>query len=213
MPVDLPSRVTVRPATLVDVPAVVRLFAPQAASFRASGKDDGSADVDWELAQRAMRLMLAHYALEDGHVRTAEREDGTLLAAAIWLPPEAGAEAADERFGGLLEHELDVSLSEPSGLATVLKAACPDEPHWKVVTVCAPEDIELWDHALAAELLAPGLRAADEERAPAVAITLSVDLMAPLWPLGFGRPYEVQSAPGASVWLTARGPAAPCPVA
>lgn len=87
-----------RPAGLVDVPAVVRLIAPTPPPPPLSVPDTAPAPVlecsalDWEQTQSAMRLVLAHHALEEGQVWVAEREDGTLLAAAIWLPPGTGSE-------------------------------------------------------------------------------------------------------------------------
>ncbi|WP_030040735.1 hypothetical protein [Streptomyces resistomycificus] len=80
---QLTPEAVVRAAELVDVPAVVRLFAPTPVSSRppVPGLEDVAAD--WEQTQRAMRLMLAHHALEEGQVWVAERRDGTLLAAAV----------------------------------------------------------------------------------------------------------------------------------
>lgn len=77
---QLGTRTTVRAAELVDVPAVVRMIAAPTPSD------------DWEQTQSAMRLVLAHYALEEGRIWVAERAEGGLLAAAVWLPPGVGAE-------------------------------------------------------------------------------------------------------------------------
>ncbi|MDQ1045672.1 hypothetical protein [Streptomyces sp. V4I2] len=97
-------RTSVRAAGLVDVPAVVRLFVPPPPPPLPSVP--GNSAMDWEQAQRAMRLMLAHYALEEGQVWVAERADGRLLAAGIWLPPDTETEPPDTRFSGLLSREL-----------------------------------------------------------------------------------------------------------
>ncbi|MFD3497872.1 hypothetical protein [Streptomyces sp. NPDC058678] len=203
---QLRPRTTVRAAGLVDVPAVVRLFAPPPALSRQSVPGSGGLATDWEQAQRAMRLMLAHHALEEGQVWVAERADGALLAAAVWLPPGTGTEPPDMRYSSLISRELDICLPENPVLSTALKAAGPGEPHWTVVTVCAPDDTEAWDRTVVAELLAPGLRAVDDETAAAVAVTISARHVEQLRPLGFRPPREVDVAPGASVWLTTRQP-------
>ncbi|MEV0642066.1 hypothetical protein AB0I77_45535 [Streptomyces sp. NPDC050619] len=203
---QLRAPVAVRAAGLVDVPAVVRLFAPPSPSPRLSvaGHDDWA--VDWEQTQRAMRLMLAHHALEEGQVWVAERADGALLAAGIWLPPGTGTGPPDARFSSLLSRELATCLPQHHVLATALKTAGPDEPHWTVVTVCAPDDTEAWERAVVAELLAPGVRVVDDQDATAVAITISARHMDQLRPLGFRRPREVRVAPGTGVWLATRQP-------
>lgn len=151
-----------------------------------------------------MRLMPAHHALEEGQVWVAERADGALLAAGIWLPPGTGTEPPHPRYSSLMSRELDTCLPEHPALSTALKAAGPDEPHWTVVTVCAPDDTEAWDRTVVAELLAPGLRAVDAEDAAAVAVTISARHVEQLRPLGFRLPRVVDIAPGASVWLTTR---------
>lgn len=222
--VRVPPRTAVRAARLVDVPAVVRLFAPPPASLRPSvPSPDGAAlgrtsagrtsvdraavdgaAVNWEQAQRAMRVMLAHHALEEGQVWVAERADGALLAAGIWLPPGVGTELPDTGVRSLLAREISICPPEHPVLSTALKAAGPDGPHWTVVTVCTPDDTEAWDRTVVAELLAPGLRAVDDEAATAVAITVSASHVDQLRSLGFRGPREVPVAPGASVWLTTR---------
>lgn len=201
---QLHPRTAVRAAGLVDVPAVVRLFAPPPAPPRLSVPGPDSPAVDWEQAQRAMRLMLAHHALEEGQVWVAERADGALLATAIWLPPGIGSEPPGPHISSLLSRELATCLPEHPVLSTALGAAGPDEPHWTVVTVSAPDDAEAWDRTVVAELLAPGLGAVDDEDATAVAITLSARHADQLRPLGFRGPREVPLAPGSSVWLTTR---------
>ncbi|MCT9078285.1 hypothetical protein [Streptomyces fulvoviolaceus] len=201
---QLHPRTIVRAAGLVDVPAVVRLFAPPPASPRLTVSDPDSSAVDWEQAQRAMRLMLAHHALEEGQVWVAERADGALLSAAIWLPPDIGTGSPDPRISSLLARELDISLPERPVLSTALGAAGPDAPHWTLVTVCAPDDAEACDRTVVAELLTTGLGAVDGEDATAVAITLSAHHANQLRPLGFRGPREVPLVPGASVWLTTR---------
>lgn len=193
---QMPTRTTVRRAGLVDVPAVVRLIeAPE-----------HPAAVDWDQAQRAMRLMLAHYALEEGEAWVAERVDGTLLAAAVWLPPGTGTDEPRTRFGSLLTRELAACPPEHPVLPTALKKAGPAEPHWTVATFCAPDDTEAWDRTVVTDLLAPGLHAVDAEDAPAVALTLSPRHMDQLRPLGFRHPHQVALAPGNGIWLTTRYP-------
>ncbi|MGW5635004.1 hypothetical protein [Streptomyces sp. NPDC003832] len=197
----LHPRIIVRTADLVDVPAVVRLFSHSTSSLRLPLESQGEADA--EQAQRAMRLMLAHHAIEEGEVWLAEAEDGTLAAVSIWLPPDSGAEPPHARFRGLLSRELDAPAPDPSGLAQTMRSACPEGPHWKLVTVMAPNTTE--DHGLLADVLGPGLSTADDQDATVVAIALSVDLLSALRPLGFTIPREVQLAPGASVFLARRG--------
>ncbi|MES5823419.1 hypothetical protein [Streptomyces sp. RG80] len=192
----LPARTTVRRAGLVDVPAVVRLFeAPEHPA------------VDWDQAQRALRLILAHYALEEGQVWVAERVDGTLLAAAVWLPP--GTESPHTRFSGLLARELTTPLPAEPLLSTALKQAKPAAPHWTVVTVCIPDDSEAWDRTVVTDLLTPGLQAVDAENTPAVALTLSPRHMDQLRPLGFRHPHQVTLPPGNGLWMTTRHPESP----
>lgn len=211
-PLPLRPRTTVRAAGLVDVPAVARLIAPTDADTGVVPnvpRHPDAAPVDWDRARRAMRLMLAHHALEDGQVWVAEREDGTLLAAAVWLPPSSGAEPPDQRFSGLLSRELALGPQERSFLSagpgkTEWK---PDESHWKVAVVGALDDTSTWDHTVAADLLAPGLRAVDEEGGTAVAVTLSARHGDQLRPLGFRRPRAICLTPGGSVWMTTRQPA------
>ncbi|MFD9440155.1 hypothetical protein ACFWBR_26535 [Streptomyces sp. NPDC060006] len=204
----IPVRATVRAAGLVDVPAVVRLITqpqPQAQSpFPAPAPGADGPAMDWEQAQRAMRLMLAHHALEEGQVWVAERDDGMLLAAGIWLPPGSGTELPGPHLRSLLSRELDTCLPDHAVLPSVLKGAWPDEPHWTLLTVCAPDDTEAWDRTVVTDLLAPGLRTVDDQGAAAVAITLSARHGDQLRTLGFRRPREVRVAPGASVWLTIR---------
>ncbi|WP_405955571.1 hypothetical protein [Streptomyces phaeochromogenes] len=217
-PLPLRPRTTVRAAGLVDVPAVARLIAPADTGDIGDTRDPGdtgalpqhpdtAAHVDWDRARRAMRLMLAHHALEDGQVWVAEREDGTLLAAAVWLPPSSGAEPPDQRFSSLLSRELALGPQERPFPSAGLKKAAPDESHWKVAVVGTLDDTSAWDHTVAADLLAPGLRAVDEEGGTAVAVTLSARHGDQLRPLGFRRPRAVCVTPGGSVWMTTRQPA------
>ncbi|WP_042391817.1 hypothetical protein [Streptacidiphilus carbonis] len=203
----------VRRANLVDVPAVVRLFAPTAAALRlppvevaGEGRGQDGPGVDWEQAQSAMRLMMAHHALEDGQVWVVERPDGTFLAAGVWLPPDDGTEAAHSRLGSLLSRELATDSPELPEPPEALQAAYPDEPHWKCVLVFAPDDAGTWDLGLATRLLTPGLHTVDEDGVTAVAITRSADRLAPLQPLGFAGPHEVPLAPDSCVWLATRAP-------
>ncbi|MFJ2828297.1 hypothetical protein ACIPC1_11935 [Streptomyces sp. NPDC087263] len=216
----LRPRTSVRAAGLVDVPAVVRLIAPtlpspstspsvpaSAPSSPSSPALDSSA-LDWERAQSAMRLVLAHHALEEGQVWVAEHEDGALLAAAVWLPPGVESEPPETYFSGLLSRELAIGPQHRPVLPALLREAEPDGPHWKVVIAGALDDTSAWDHTVAAELLAPGLRAVDDQAATAVAITVSARHADQLRPLGFRRPREVDLMPGASVWLTTRHPRA-----
>ena len=191
----LRPRTTVREAGLVDVPAVVRMIAAPTPSD------------DWEQTQSAMRLVLAHYALEEGRIWVAERAEGGLLAAAVWLPPGVGAEPPDTRFSSLLARELATGPQDLPVLPMWLKDAGPEVPHWKVVVVGALDDTSAWDHTVAADLLTPGLRAVDEETATAVALTMSPRHSDQLRPLGFRGPREVHFMPGASAWLTTRRPA------
>ncbi|MDW4907977.1 hypothetical protein RB628_22165 [Streptomyces sp. ADMS] len=193
---------TVRAAELVDVPAVVRMIAsPQPSSSR------DFVLPDWEQTQRAMRLVLAHYALEEGRIWVAERPDGGLLAAAVWLPPGVGSEPPDTRFSSLLARELATGPDDCPVLPMWLKDVEPDLPHWKVFIVGALDDTSAWDHTVAADLLAPGLRAVDGEDATAVAITMSPRHGDQLRSLGFRGPREVHLGRGASGWLTTRHPA------
>ncbi|MEU9955866.1 hypothetical protein [Streptomyces sp. NPDC050982] len=213
-PLPLRPRTTVRAAGLVDVPAVARLIAPTDTGVVPHvphvphvPQHPDAAPVDWDRARRAMRLMLAHHALEDGQVWVAEREDGTLLAAAVWLPPSSGAEPPDQRFSSLLSRELALGPEERPFPPAGLKKAASDESHWKVAVVGALDDTSAWDHTVAADLLAPGLRAVDEEGGTAVAVTLSARHGDQLRPLGFRRPRAVCLTPGGSVWMTTRQPA------
>lgn len=208
-PLPLRPRTTVRAAGLVDVPAVARLIAPADTGDTGTlpQHPDAATPVDWDRARRAMRLMLAHHALEDGQVWVAEREDGTLLAAAVWLPPSSGAEPPDQRFSSLLSRELGLGPQERPFPSAGLKKAAPDESHWKVAVVGTLDDTSAWDHTVAADLLAPGLRAVDEEGGTAVAVTLSARHGDQLRPLGFRRPRAVCLTPGGSVWMTTRQPA------
>jgi hypothetical protein len=204
----LPTRTAVRAAGLVDVPAVVRLFAPPSVPSGPSVAAADGAAVDWEQAQRAMRLMLAHHALEDGQVWVAEGTDGALVAAGIWMPPGigVGTKPPDAHWRSLLSRELDVCPPEHPVLSTALQAAGPDGPHWTLVTVTAPDRQEVQDPRVVAELLGPGLRAVDAGHTTAVAIALSAHHADLLLPHGFSRPHEVRVVPGASVWLTTRRP-------
>ncbi|MCX5562065.1 hypothetical protein [Streptomyces sp. NBC_00038] len=205
---QLRPRTTVRAAGLVDVPAVVRLIAPSPPPppLSGPGPDLECSALDWEQTQSAMRLVLAHHTLEEGQVWVAEREDGTLLAAAIWLPPGTGSEPPDTRFSSLFSRELAIGPQERPVLPTELKEAWPDVPHWKVVVVGALDDTSAWDHTVAADLLAPGLRTVDAQDAIAVAVMISARHGDQLRPLGFRRPREVHPRPGASAWLTTRHP-------
>lgn len=195
-------RTAVRAAGLVDVPAVVRLIASPP---RALPVPDDCAP-DWERTQSAMRLVLAHYALEEGRIWVAERTDGGLLAAAVWLPPGVGSEPPDMRFSSLLARELATGPLDRPVLPTWLKEVGPDLAHWKVVIVGALDDTTAWDHTVAADLLAPGLRDVDDRGGTAVAITTSPRHGDQLRPLGFRRPRQVHLVPGASAWLTTRHP-------
>lgn len=204
---QLRPRTTVRAAGLVDVPAVVRLIAPSPPSPLPSASALGSSPLDWEQTQSAMRMVLAHHALEEGQVWVAEHEDGMLLAAAIWLPPGAESEPPDRGFSSLLSRELAIGPQNRPVMPTRLKEAGPEVPHWKVVIAGTLDDTSAWDHIVAADLLAPGLHAVDAQAATAVAVTISARHADQLRPLGFRRPSEVDLMPGASVWLTTRHPA------
>jgi len=227
----VPVRTVVRAAGLVDVPAVVRLITQPrdrardqahgpaggpsrgpvqgpvhdvARSQARSRGRDGSAP-DREQAQRALRLLLAHHALEEGQVWVAERADGTLLAAGVWLPPGTGTDPpGGPELKSLFSRELTACPPEHPALATVLDAGRAGESYWTLVAVCAPDDTEAWDRAVVADLLAPGLRAVDAQGAGAVAVTMSARHGYRLRPLGFRGPREVRVAPDASVWLTTR---------
>ncbi|WP_405818415.1 hypothetical protein OG241_26120 [Streptomyces sp. NBC_01390] len=192
--VQLRPATAVRAAGLVDVPAVVRMIASPAPT--------GS----WERTQSAMRLVLAHYALEEGRIWVAERQDGGLLAAAVWLPPGVGSEPPDTRFSSLLSRELATGPEDCPALPMWLKDVGPELPHWKVFIVGALDDTSAWDHTVAADLLAPGLRAVDDEAGTAVAVTLSPRHGDQLRSLGFRGPREVHLGPGANGWLTTRHP-------
>ncbi|MEU9184671.1 hypothetical protein AB0D14_08900 [Streptomyces sp. NPDC048484] len=197
-----PVRVTVRAAGLVDVPAVVRLIT----QLQPEPLSGHSSAVGREQAQRAMRLLLAHHALEEGQVWVAERDDdGTLLAAAIWLPPGTGGDPPGAHLRSLFSRELTACPSDHPVLSTVLEAAAgPGEPYWTLVAVCAPDDTEAWDRTVVADLLSPGLRAVDGQGATAVALTMSARHGDRLRPLGFRGAREVRVAQRASVWMTTR---------
>ncbi|NEC85180.1 hypothetical protein [Streptomyces sp. SID12501] len=203
-----PSTV-VRAAELVDVPAVVRMIAsPQSSPSGDFGLGLGL-DVDgpdWEQTRSAMRLVLAHYALEEGRIWVAERSDGGLLAAAVWLPPGVGSEPPDTRFSSLLARELATGPDDCPALPMWLEDVGPDLPHWKVFIVGELHDTSAWDHTVAADLLAPGLRAVDDENATAVAITMSPRHGDQLRSIGFRGPNEVHLGPGVNGWLTTRQP-------
>lgn len=202
---QLRPRTAVRAAALVDVPAVVRMIATPPSSCRPT--EDSAPD--WERTQSAMRLVLAHYALEEGRIWVAERAEGGLLAAAVWLPPGVGSEPPDTRFSNLLARELATGPRDLPLLPMWAKEVNPDVRHWKVVIVGALDDTSAWDHTVAADLLTPGLRAVDAGPATAVAITMSPRHGDQLRPLGFRRPREVDLMPGASAWLTTRQPVVP----
>lgn len=161
---------------------------------------------DWEQTRSAMRLVLAHYALEEGRIWVAERADGGLLAAAVWLPPGVGSEPPDTRFSSLLARELAIGPDDCPVLPMWLKDVGPELSHWKVFIVGALHDTSAWDHTVAADLLAPGLRAVDDENATAVAITMSPRHGDQLRSLGFRGPHEVHLGPGVNGWLTTRHP-------
>lgn len=199
--VQLRPPAAIRAAELVDVPAVVRMIA----SPRPSSADDFVAP-DWARTQSAMRLVLAHYALEEGRIWVAERSDGNLLAAAVWLPPGVGSEPPDTRFSGLLARELATGPEDCPVLPMWLRDVGPDLPHWKVFIVGALDDTSAWDHTVAADLLAPGLRAVDDEAATAVAITTSPRHGDQLRSLGFRGPHEAHLGTGVNGWLTTRHP-------
>ncbi|MGC5564985.1 hypothetical protein ACPYPG_19395 [Streptomyces sp. FR-108] len=209
---EIPVRASVRAAGLVDVPAVVRLITR-------------SSDGHSEQAQRAMRLVLAHHALEKGQVWVAEREDdGTLLAAAIWLPPGTGSDPPGPHLKSVLSRELSTGMS--TGRSTRRSVAEPafclpphpflsavsasgagsgqSAPYWTLVAVCAPDETDAWDRTVVDGLLAPGLRAVDAQDATAVAVTMSARHGDQLRHLGFRGPRQARVAPGASVWLTTR---------
>ncbi|MFF5492177.1 hypothetical protein [Streptomyces aquilus] len=196
-----PRTAVIRPAGLVDVPAVVRLIGPPSPALRSGECLAG----DWDQAQRAMRLLLAHHALEEGQVWVAERADGELLAAAVWMPPDAGAESPHARLGTLFAREL-VRPPESPLLPAVLKKAGPAEPHWTVAVVCAQDDSEAGEPDLVADLIAPGLAEVDAETATAVALTLAARHTGELRSLGFRHPRHVPVTPGLGVWLTTRYP-------
>ncbi|MEK8169194.1 hypothetical protein NKH77_03445 [Streptomyces sp. M19] len=109
---------SIRGAGLVDVPAVVRLLVPtdRPTPGPPAGPEPAPGAVDRAQrrirTQRALRLLLAHYTLEEGQVWVAEREYEGLAAAAIWLPP--GAQPAGARLTGPLHRELQhPSTSSP----------------------------------------------------------------------------------------------------
>ncbi|MFI6335442.1 hypothetical protein [Streptomyces sp. NPDC050535] len=206
---QLRARTVVRAAGLVDVPAVVRLIAPSPPPSSPPVPDAGGSALDWEQKQSAMRLVLAHYALEEGHVQVAERADGALLAVAIWLPPGTDSKPTDSSVTSLLARELAAAPQCRPTVPTWLKDEGPAAPHWKVLIVGTLDDLDDpsdWDRAVAADLLAPGLRTVDDQAATAVAITVSARHADRLRPLGFHEPRETDLMPGASVWLATRQP-------
>lgn len=198
---DLPVRTAVRRAGLVDVPAVVRLF---------TAPDDPS--VDWDRTQRALRLLLAHVALEEGQVWVAEGADGALLAAAVWLPP--GARSPAERLDRLFARELGAPPTATL-LPDALRVAAPGTPHWSVVTVCASRTAQdarraaeggsgANDGSFLVDLLAPGLREVDAEGGGVAALSLSRRQVDDLSTLGFSDPRPVEQAPCRGLWLSTR---------
>lgn len=196
--VQLRPSAVIRAAGLVDVPALVRMIASPMPSPTPTSASD------WERTRSAMRLVLAHYALEEGRIWVAERPDGGLLAAAVWLPPGVGSEPPDTRFSSLLARELAIAPDDCPALPMWLKDVGPEQPHWKVFVVGALDDTSAWDHTVAADLLAPGLRAVDDDAVTAVAITMSPRHGDQLRSLGFRGPREVALGPDASAWLTSR---------
>jgi hypothetical protein len=198
-------RVLVRPGGLVDVPAVVRLLVgpPAQAAAPCAGAPDP------EQAARALRLLLAHYLLEEGEVWVAEGGLGHSherpLAAAIWLPPDA--RPAGARLAGALNRELrhpfDL-INAAERVRAALAAAGPAEWHWTLTTAGLLGEAS--DEALATELLAPGLRAADREGASVLAVTATDRQARQLRACGFGEPRRIPTGPDGCVWLTTRRP-------
>lgn len=189
----------VRPADLVDVPALVRLITSRAA-------DTPSAiDRAAEQVQAVMRLLLAHHALEEGHLWVAERHTDELIAAAVWLPPEADRDFS--RFHGLIVRELEVppdllALGRADGEALeAARAGTRDR-----VLLVASRDGDC-SHVLLDRVLAPGLQAVDRQNCTALAWTASLPEAGRLEAFGFRDTRKVTLPSGGYAWLSSRPPA------
>ncbi|MCJ0872614.1 hypothetical protein [Streptomyces sp. AP-93] len=164
-------RVSVRRATLQDVNAIVRMLSddrrmtPQQAAFIAK-------------SQPQLRLTIAHFGLEAGHVWVAESGLGALAAAAVWIPPGIVFDKHEQKaLLGL--HGLEPPTpSRSSGQGD----RAPREDHVRLAAVGAAPTAD--DAALEA-LLSPALRWADAERLPTYATTLASAQSELLLPFGF----------------------------
>ncbi|MEV0696178.1 hypothetical protein [Streptomyces sp. NPDC050388] len=193
----VPDRV--RPADLVDVPALVRLI-----TSRAVGTPP-AIDPDAGQVQAVMRLLLAHHALEEGHVWVAEQHTDELIAAAVWLPPEAARDFS--RFHGLIARELEVppdllALGRADGEA--LEAARAGTRDWVLLVASREGDCS---HVLLDRVLAPGLQAVDRQNGTVVAWTASIFEAGRLEAFGFRDTHKVTLPSGGYIWLTRRPPA------
>ncbi|WP_406724029.1 hypothetical protein WJ438_04335 [Streptomyces sp. GD-15H] len=189
----------VRPAGLVDVPALVRLITSRAADT------PPAIDRDAEQVQAVLRLLLAHHALEEGHLWVAEQHTDELIAAAVWLPPEADRDVS--RFHGLIARELEVppgllALGRADGEA--LEAARAGTRDWLLLVASRDGD---FSHALLDRVLAPGLQAVDRQSGTVVAWTASIPEAGRLETFGFRDTRKVTLPSGGHVWLTRRPPA------
>lgn len=188
------GRARVRPAGLVDVPALVRLITSHAE------KAPPVVDRGPEQAQAVLRLLLAHHALEEGQVWVAEHLD-ELTAAAIWLPPGAGS--AIGRFHGLIARELDappdlLALGEADDAALSAERAGSDG--WTLVATGRTGDDD--PHVLLDRLLAPGLEAVDRGDDTVDALAASAAEVDRLQAFGFGDTRKLNLPSGGDVWLT-----------
>lgn len=186
----------VREAELVDVPAVARLLTAEGVR-----RHEGTAS---ETDQSALRLMLAHVALESGAVWVArEGADGALLGVAVWRPP--GAAGDETAYRGLLLRELG-RLPQPSSAdenRTALRAALPELPQAWLLLLMLSED-DGGPSPLLGPLLTPGLRAT--AAGTVFTVAASAAERARLAPFGF-RPAQARRLPsGAEAWIAVRRP-------
>lgn len=188
--------VSVSEANLVDVPAVVRLLTAETERRRGG--------TPTEAHQSALRLLLAHYALEAGMVWTAHGRGGVPLGVAVCRPP--GARPDRGAHQGLLLRELG-HLPAPGAQEALdraaLRSAVPRvEEVWLLVLTLAEDDGG--PSPVLGPLLEAALRSA--AAAPVVTVVASPAERDRLAPFGF-RPLHDQVLPsGARAWTVVREP-------
>lgn len=203
---------TVRPGGLLDVNPVARLLRGGSRPVDIDGDGVPDGPVDEEAAAVAARLLLLHVVLERGRLDLAEAPDGTIAAAAVWVPAEEALAPAE--LGGLLTRELHLAgagaLSATIGppdhvrpqleatMTGFLDAVAQHQPDLVLYAVAVDPSRATADVlALARDVVAPVIASGE----PVLALALDADRARLLVAAGFDELEQIPLGELNTVWV------------